>query len=222
MNEEHIAISVLEDIGAVITGHFVYRSGKHGMMYLNKDIVSVYLDELSLLCRSVSGHFASADVEVVVAPAVGGVALSQMVAVHLNGMGSRRVYSIYAEKCHGEHDEPLVIKHRFHTFRFRSAHRSLIAGRKVLVVEDVLTTGGSARKVVSLVRAHGGDVVGLGAILNRGKVTAQVVGVPELYAVITMKSDQWDMWDAEECPLCRQDVPVNTDVGYGQEFLSSR
>jgi orotate phosphoribosyltransferase len=87
-------------------------------------------------------------------------------------------------------------------------------------VEDVLTTGGSARRVVEATRAIGGKVVGLGVLCNRGGVTPQdVANVPELFALVNVKMNAWD---EAECPLCAQGVPINTDVGKGREYLARK
>ena len=93
-----------------------------------------------------------------------------------------------------------------------------LPGRRVLVVEDVLTTGGSAKKVVELARAAGGKVIGLGVLCNRGGVTPHDVGdVPQLFALTNIPLEVWMEGD---CPLCKQGVPVNTDIGKGREFLA--
>ncbi len=90
--------------------------------------------------------------------------------------------------------------------------------KKVLVVEDILTTGGSVKKVVEATRAIGSTVIGVGALCNRGGVTAKELGeVPQLFALINV---QLDAWDEKACPLCAKKIPINTEVGKGQEFLA--
>jgi orotate phosphoribosyltransferase len=114
--------------------------------------------------------------------------------------------------------ESLVIKKD--DFVFRRGYDKLIPGKQVLVVEDVLTTGGTVKKVVGAVRELGGIVVGVGALVNRGGITAKDVGdVPRLGALINITLD---VWDEKACPLCEQGVPINTDVGKGREFLDRR
>lgn len=144
------------------------------------------------------------------APAVGGVALTQWTAFHLNNRttehGVGEVLAIYAEK---EED----------FFAFKRGYGQLISGKTVLVVEDVLTTGGSAKKVVDAVREYGGTVVAVAAICNRGGITAVDLGVPELYSLTNVSLSSWS---EEECPLCRDGVPINTAVGKGREFLALR
>jgi orotate phosphoribosyltransferase len=105
-------------------------------------------------------------------------------------------------------------------FVIKRGYEKIVAGKKVLVVEDVLTTGGSAKKVVEVTRNLGGEVVGLGVICNRGGITpSDVANPPKLFALINVKLDSWD---EAGCPLCVKNVPVNTYVGKGREFLAKK
>lgn len=154
-------------------------------------------------------QFADDNVHVVIAPAIGGVILSQWTAHHLSEMNGREVLAVYAEKsASGD------------TFVIKRGYDKLIPGKNVLVVEDVLTTGGSAKQVIEATRVIGGNVVGLGVLCNRGAVTTQdVADVPKMTALVNVTLDAWD---EASCPLCKQNVPVNTDVGKGREFLARR
>ena len=201
-------LNVLSEVGAVIVdSHIVYTSGRHGTAYINKDAVYPYTKETSQLCRAFAQKFEVDDVEVVIAPAVGGVILSQWTAHHLSLIYHRQVFGVYAEKS--ENGDTFVIKR---------GYDKLITGKNALVVEDVLTTGGSAKKVVEATRAIGGNVIGLGALCNRGGITPKdVADIPKLIALANVKLDSWD---EETCPLCEQNIPINTDVGKGREFLA--
>lgn len=209
MNEQQV-LNVLQRVGAVITdSHIVYTSGKHGSAYVNKDAVYLHPAETSLLCNEISRQFTEDAVDVVIAPAIGGVILSQWVAYHLSRLTEREVLAVYAEKAEGGD-----------TFVIKRGYDQLIAGKNVLVVEDVLTTGGSAKKVVVAARANGGNVIGLGALCNRGGITPQdVADPPKLRALVNVKLDAWDEAD---CPLCAGNVPINTDVGKGRGFLARK
>ncbi|MEK7195437.1 MAG: phosphoribosyltransferase family protein, partial [Patescibacteria group bacterium] len=189
--EEREVLEILGRTGAVITGsHIVYTSGKHGKAYVNKDAVYPHTADTSRLCGAIAERFLLDGVEVVIAPAIGGVILSQWVAHHLTEMTEREVLGVYAEKIEGD------------AFAIRRGYDKLVAGKRVLVVEDVLTTGGSAKKVVEAVRALGGEVVGLGVLCNRGGITPQdVADVPKLDALVNVKLDAWD---EATCPLCEQ------------------
>lgn len=209
MNEQEV-LRILNEVGAVITdSHIVYTSDKHGTAYFNKDAIYPHTAETSRLCRAIAEQFADDKVEVVIAPAIGGVVLSQWTAHHLTEMNGREVFSVYAEKSEG--GDAFIIKR---------GYDKLIVGKRVLVVEDVLTTGGSAKKVIEATRAIGGNVIGLGVLCNRGGITREdMADIPKLEVLVNMN---FDTWDEATCPLCEQDIPVNTDIGKGREFLARR
>ncbi len=215
--DEKSVLKIFKEVGAIITdSHIVYTSGRHGTAYINKDAVYPYTEKIKELCEKIAEYFfyhVSKDIHVVIAPAIGDVILSQWVTDHLTylkgGPYGGRVLSVYAEKA--EDGKTFIIKR---------GYDKLIPGKKVLVVEDILTTGGSAKKVIEATRALGGNVVGLGVLCNRGGITPQDVGyVPELFALVNIKMDSWEKKD---CPLCKKDIPVNTDVGKGREFLANK
>ncbi|MFZ2682108.1 MAG: phosphoribosyltransferase family protein [Patescibacteria group bacterium] len=203
---EHEVTEILGKVGAFTVGdHIVYTSGRHGTSYVNKDAIYPHIEETSLLCRAIAEQFADDRVQVVIAPAIGGVILSQWTAHHLTEMLGHRVLAVYAEKA--EDGKTFIIKR---------GYDQLIAGKNVLVVEDILTTGGSAKKVIEATRAIGGHVVGLGVLCNRGDVTpSDVADVPKLIALLNM---QLVTYDESTCPLCEQNIPINMDLGKGREF----
>ena len=208
MNESEI-LNIVNDLGAVITNsHLVYTSGKHGSTYVNKDALYPHTAAISSLCRVLAEQFVVDNIEVVVAPALGGIILSQWIAHHLSDLMGREVLSVYAEKIE---EGGFVIKR---------GYDKLLKDKNVLVVEDILTTGGSARKVIELTRTLGGNVQGLAVLCNRGGVTAQELAqVPKIISLLSLDFESWDEGD---CPLCKQGVPVNTEVGKGREFLAKR
>jgi orotate phosphoribosyltransferase len=196
------AAAILAETGAVITGsHVVYTSGRHGSAYVNKDAVYPHPAHVSTLCRLLAEAAAPCHAEVVCGPALGGIILSQWTAHHLGAL------AVYAEKVP---EGGLAL---------RRGYDRLVAGRRVLVVEDIVTTGGSVRQAVAAVRAAGGEVVMAAVLCNRGGVTAADLGVPALASLVTLSLDSWE---EAACPLCREGVPVNTDVGKGREFVASR
>ena len=208
MNEQKV-LQILSKVNAVITNsHIVYTSEKHGSAYVNKDAVYPHTVETSILCLLLAQRFIEDDVKVVIAPALGGIILSQWTAYHLSLLTSHEVFGVYAEKT------------EYGNFVIKRGYDKIVAGKNVLVVEDVLTTGGSAKKVIEATRVLGGNVVGLGVLCNRGGITPQdVADVPKLIALVNVKLDAWDETD---CPLCAKNVPINTDVGKGREYLLAR
>lgn len=204
MTEQEI-LSMLSSVGAVIRhSHIIYTSGKHGSMYINKDALYPHTKETSALCRVIAHHFAHDNIDVVVAPALGGIILSQWTAHHLSEINGREVLGVYAEKM----DSDFVIKR---------GYDKLITGKNVLILEDILTTGGSVKKVVMVARSFNANIVGVGALCNRGGIEPKDLGdVPKLFSLVSM---QLDAWEETDCPLCAEQIPVNTSVGKGREFL---
>lgn len=206
----HDPRSILAACGAVVeSSHFAYASGRHGSAYVNKDAVFLRPDTLSALCLRLALANARRDVDVVVGPAVGGAILAQLVAGHLLNWSQvrRDVRAAFADKTTGG------------GYAFARGYDAAIAGRKVLLVEDILTTGGSCRKVADAARAAGATVVGASALVNRGGVTAEAIGIPVLTSLVDLA---FPSWDEAACPLCAGGVPMRTDLGKGAEYLARK
>jgi orotate phosphoribosyltransferase len=198
-------LDTLNRVGALITNtHVVYTSGRHGSSYVNKDALYPYTAATSAVCATIAEHFAAAAVEVVAGPTVGGVIMAQWTAHHLSQRTGREVLAIYAEEELHEGEKRRV---------FRRGYDSLLVGKRMLIVEDILTTGGSARLVVEAARRQGGAIVGVAALCNRGSVTAEQLQAPEL---LSLTSIPLESFDPAECPLCQAGVPINTRVGKGK------
>lgn len=202
-------MSLLERVGAIITeSHIVYTSGRHGSSYVNKDALYPHISETSYICSRIAAEFAGESVEVVAGPTIGGVILAQWVAHHLENLTGHEVLAVYAEE---EGEERRRV--------FRRGYGQRLTGRRVLVVEDVLTTGGSVLKVVQAVREQQGVVVGVGALCNRGGLTAETLGVPRFAPLVEVPLESWE---EAECPLCQQGIPINTAVGKGAAYLAAK
>jgi len=229
MNERQI-LDVFGKVGAIIIdSHIVYTSGKHGTAYVNKDALYPHTRETSQLCAEIAEQFADLGVKVVVAPAVGGVILSQWVAFHLIKITGRDVLGVYAERetssfLHpdsvGKLDGPTKIAYEeTGKFVIKRGYDKLVRGQKVLVVEDVINTGHSIDKTIKAARASGGDIVGAGALCNRGGTKPEHLEISRLDSLVNIKMDAWD---EKDCPLCKQGIPINTDVGHGRAFLAQK
>lgn len=193
----------LTRVGAFIdNSHIIYTSGRHGSQYLNKDAIYPHTELTSDLCELIAEHFRESAVELVLAPALGGIILSQWTAFHLSRKLGREILGIYAEKSE---DSP--------GFVLKRGYENLIRGKSVLVVEDVLTTGGSVKSVVELCKRHGTEVIAIAALCNRGRVNASFLTVPKLFSLLNVN---FTSWPAEECPLCENEIPINTSVGKGK------
>lgn len=195
-------LSLLEKVGALITqSHIVYTSGKHGSAYVNKDALYPHTEITRLICEAMAEPFKNKNIDAVLAPAIGGVILGHGVAAVLSAWQKKDILSVYAEPTP---EKEFVIKR---------GYDKLIANKKVLVVEDILTTGGSVRKVVETARKIPCDLVGVSALCNRGNVTAAQLGeVPTLKSLFDINLEAWDPSD---CPLCKKQIPINRSVGKG-------
>ena len=204
MNSAEI-MQMLADIGAItINSHVVLTSGRHTATYIDKDVLYLHTELTSKLCQAMANNYDADQIDVVVGPVMGGVVICQWVAYHLDTRrSSGEILSINAQR------EGIGVDKRLF---FNSGQEKFISGKNVLVVEDILVTGSTTRKVIELVRSWGGNVVGLGAIVNRGDIEPEDVGGVPIYALAQVGIETWT---EVECPLCKQRVPINTEIGWG-------
>ncbi len=207
MMTEADVLDLLERVGAFRAGHFVFTSGRHGDKYINKDAIYPYTRETSALCKAFAQQFKDERVDVVVGPAIGAAILSQWTAYHLSDMNGRDVFGVYADKDGAG------------GFVLRRGYDRLVKDKRVLVVEDLMTTGGSVHKVIDVIRAAGGEVVGVGAICNRGRVRVEDIGSPP--RLVALVNVELDSWEGEACALCERKIPVNTEIGHGKTFVAA-
>lgn len=199
-------LNIFKKTGGYITdSHIVYTSGNHGEIYLNKDAIYPHTKKISQICKEIAKRLKNKNIEIVAAPALGGIILSQWTAFHLTQLTGKEVLGVYTEKTPDKNQI------------FTRGYDILVKGKKVLVIEDVTNTGGSVIKVINSVNLAGGNVVAVSVIVNRDPegITAESLGVP-FYPLAQMKASYWK---EEECPLCKKNVPVNTIVGKGKEYL---
>lgn len=187
----------------IFDSHIIYTSGKHGTAYVNKDALYPHTSLISLLCQQIAIHFQNANVEAVLAPALGGIILSQWTAHHFSELTQSEVLGVYAEKL--PDNGAFVIKR---------GYDELIRGKRVLVVEDILTTGKSVKTVIETARQIPCEIVGVAALCNRGQITKEQIGnVPELFSLLEVNLETWD---PKDCPMCQEKMPINTSVGKGK------
>ncbi len=203
---------VLKDSAAIMEGHFVLKSERHSSVYVNKDAIYTNPSTISILGCDLGQPFIEDDVQAVLGPAIGGVILAHCTAKFINldrrlDRGDNRLARcLFADKD----GDGFIIKRGYDVY---------VKERRVLIVEDIMTSGGSVRATAEAVRRLGGEVVGVAAICNRGGCTAESLGVPKLVSLVEM---ELGTWSKDECPLCEKGVPINTEVGHGEAFLRRR
>ena len=175
-------IDILKEAGAFLEGHFLLTSGRHSDKYVQ--CAKVFLDAKysEPICKEIADHFRDDNVDIVIGPAMGAVQLAYEVGRQL---GCRNFFT-------EREDGKMTLRRGF----------AVEPGEHVLVVEDVVTTGGSAKEVVEIVKAAGGIVVGVGSVIDRTGGTMDF-GVPFRPAL----SMEVISWAADECPLCKEGLP---------------
>jgi orotate phosphoribosyltransferase len=187
---------MFERAGALLKGHFLLTSGLHSPVYWEKARVLQYPVYTEKLCRMIADHFRGHGIEVVAGPTTPGIILAYETARQL-GMPARRsavrhagVRGIFAEK-----DEAggRVFRRGF----------EIAAGEKVLIVDDIMTTGGSVQDVIDAVRKLGGDIAGVGVLVDRS--TRKIdFGVP----FFACHKTEIVTYQPGGCPLCAAGVPL--------------
>jgi orotate phosphoribosyltransferase len=170
-------------VGALLEGHFRLTSGLHSPGYLQSALVLQHPREAEACGEAVAGRVRNLGAQVVLSPALGGIVIGQEVGRALG------VRAIFAER----QDGVLTLRRGF----------ALQPGEKVLVVEDVVTTGGSTRETIAVARAAGADVVGAASIIDRSG-GQQDLGVP--YSALATVS--LPTYEPDACPFCAAGLPV--------------
>jgi orotate phosphoribosyltransferase len=168
----------------MLDGHFQLASGRHSDRYLEKFNLLQWPQHTETVCRKIAEAARDLDVQTVAGPTTGGLLLAYEVGRQL---GVRGIFA--------ENDEAggRSFQRDFH----------LEPGERVLVVDDVMTSGGSLRDTIEAVRRAGGEVVGVAVMVDRTRGQTDF-GVP----LIAATEVEMDSWPAEECQLCRDGVPL--------------
>jgi orotate phosphoribosyltransferase len=176
---------VFRESGALREGHFILASGRHSPLYLEKFQVLQHPLETERLCAALASYARSLDVETVAGPTTGGIILAHEVARQLG------VRAIYAERrANGTGRE------------FRRGF-ALRPGERVVVVDDIMTTGGSVQETIDAVRSAGGEVAGAAVLVDRSGGGAELdVPIEALWRL------EIPTYAPAECPLCAKGVPA--------------
>lgn len=176
--DQNGVMELFEETGALLRGHFVLTSGLHSPNYLQCARVLQYPKLAERLGRAIADSFRDRRISCVVAPAIGGIVIGHEVARAIGATG------IFTER---DGNGEMTLRRGF----------TLSEDERVLVVEDVITTGGSTRETIEAVIAAGGKVIGAASVIDRSGGTADV-GVPRS-ALATL---QVETYDPAKCPLC--------------------
>jgi len=174
-----------EEAGAIQKGHFKLTSGVHSDTYIQCAQVMQHPGFMHNLCSELGKKFRGDDIDVIVGPAIGGIIMAHVMAQVLGPW----VKAIFTERENGK----MTLRRSF----------EINPGEKVLVVEDVTTTGSSVREVMDIVKSREGKVVGVGVLIDRsgGKVDFGIK--TEKLLTVDIKT-----YLPEECPLCKKGIPV--------------
>ncbi|MBU4283745.1 MAG: orotate phosphoribosyltransferase [Nanoarchaeota archaeon] len=184
MNKEEI-MRKFEESGAIQKGHFKLTSGVHSDAYIQCAQIMQYPEFIHNLCSELGKKFKGNNIDVIIGPAMGAIIMSHVMAMVLGPW----VRAIFTERENGK----MTLRRSF----------KINKGEKVLVVEDITTTGSSVREVIDIVKSRQAEVVGVGALIDRsgGKVDFGV----RYEKLVTIKMNTYE---PEDCPLCKNKIPI--------------
>ncbi|MCG8344843.1 MAG: orotate phosphoribosyltransferase [Chlorobiales bacterium] len=177
-------LDIFRSSGALLEGHFKLTSGLHSNTYFQCAKVLQYPEYLTEICRNIASAFSGLEIDTVISPAVGGIVVGTEVGRQLG------VKTIFAERKEGR----MVLRRGF----------SVSPGEKVLVVEDVITTGGSAVEVIEVVTGAGAEVVGAGSVVDRSNGAVKLVDKQLSLLSLEVKN-----YEPDNCPLCKEHIPLD-------------
>ena len=181
--KEKDVLKLFEDTGALLSGHFRLSSGLHSGNYFQCALLLQYPDIAGKLCKELASYFKDDKPTCVVAPALGGVVVSYETARAL------AVKSLFTERVEGK----MTLRRGF----------ELKKEDRVLVVEDVITTGLSTNEVLEVVKSKGAKIIGVGCVVNRsGKILDFGVKLKSLANL------DFPAYKPEECPLCKKGIDI--------------
>lgn len=198
-------MQILKNSGAIIEGHFIGASGRHLPVYINKDAWLLHTQLVSEICKRLAEINKDKEIDVVVGPAVGGVVLSQWTAYHLSEITGKEVLSVFTEKTP---EGGQILKRNYD---------KIVAGKRILAVEDTVTTGGSVKKTIDAIVQAGGNIVQLSLIVNRNPklVTKETFGMP----VNSLAEIDMESYEENEVPEWLKKIPINVQFGHGAKYL---
>lgn len=174
-------IDLLKESEALLEGHFLLSSGKHSNRYIQCAKLLQYPDKAEKAVKLIVDKLEDLEIDIVVGPAMGGI----IVAYELGRQLGKPAFFTERE------DNQMILKRGFFIEK----------GQKVLIAEDVVTTGKSSYEAIKVVEEYGGDVVGIAALVDR------TIGDLN-YPIFAADKIQIDTYDKDDCPLCREGLPI--------------
>lgn len=178
LNEKRV-VEILEESKVLLKGHFLLTSGRHSNEYMQCAQILQYPEFTEELAKGLAEEFKEDKIDIVIGPAMGGVIIAYEMARQL------KVKNLFAERENGK----MALRRGF----------TIPKGARVLIAEDVITTGGSVVEVAEVVKEQGGEVVGVAVLVDRSNGTIDFG--TKLRAALTTEVKSYE---AEECPLCKE------------------
>ncbi|WP_058484853.1 orotate phosphoribosyltransferase [Defluviitalea phaphyphila] len=178
LNKDRV-IEILKKTGVLLEGHFLLTSGRHSNQYMQCAKILQYPNYAEEIAKGLAEEFKDDKIDIVIGPAIGGIIIAYELARQLNAK------NLFAERENGK----MTLRRGF----------SIPKGARVLVAEDVITTGGSVLEVIDIVKEQGGEVVGVSVLIDRsnGKIDFKT----KLRAALTADIISYD---ANDCPICKE------------------
>ncbi len=195
MKKEKV-LSILSECDALLEGHFKYTSGKHGKLYFEKIKVARRPDLVMELGKMTADQMADIadDFDVVCAPAFGAIVFGFAAAYAMN-----KPFAFLQRDADG-------------VMGIRSGFKGVVRNAKVLLVEDVVTTGGSVKEAIKVLEELGASVKMVGLLVDRTNGQLQL---PAPYrALLTVKAESWD---PDDCPMCREGLEITKPGSSGKK-----
>jgi len=176
-------ISYFKSTGALLDGHFLLTSGRHSNKYFEKFTLLSNPDVVDKLCKPIYSMYKHQKIDIVLGAATGGIILAYELGKQLNTKG------IFAERMNGE-------------LEFRRGF-SLGKDQRILLVDDVVTTGGSVFELISLTQSTGANIIGIAVMFDRtnGEIDFR-------YPFFALHSEKIESWEEEDCPQCVERIPL--------------
>lgn len=177
-------IKSFEENDVLLNGHFVLSSGRHAKQYINKDRIFSIPSLFWKVVESMVVTTPNTDnIDIITGPAIAGAVLASNVAMRLN-----KIF-VYPEKINGK-------------MVFQRGYDKILKGKRVFIIEDIITTGGSVDKTIISINGLGSIVTGVSCIWSREDLST--FSIP-MFSLINKKIESWD---ENNCPMCREGIPL--------------